>query len=90
MEGICCLELSDGLLREVFSLDGSSPTEELLGLSVFVDPGIFDLIDPFNDAFADSFVSDLLKEGYWSRAGPFSFELLSPFSPFEGWFPMLT
>lgn len=69
--------------------------DEALGLSValsdFTFPGIFDRIEPRND-FTDSFVSDLLKDGYDCRLslGPLSREVddaflgvLEPSLPFD-------
>lgn len=65
---------------------------EARGLSVFDVPGILDLIEPLKD-FIDSFVSDLLNEGYDLRSSPSErstdvdeafLDDLDPSWPFEG------
>lgn len=80
------------LTEAASDFSGASPFEmraEFLGLSVFPAPGIFDFKAPRKDR-DDSFVSDLLNEGYDCSPSP---ALLAPddlgsLSPLEGWLPM--
>jgi len=63
-----------------------------LGLSVDFCPGIFDLIAVRKER-DDSFVSDLLNDGYESREGPSPVGVSRPprFASlsFDGWLPMV-
>ena len=56
---------SEGLFSDVLSVGVSKPADEVRGLSVLLEAlGIFDLMEPFSDALADSLVSDFEREGY--------------------------
>jgi len=71
---------------------GFSSVVDPLGLSVDFCPGIFDLIAVRNER-DDSFVSDLLNDGYESREGPSPVGVSLPprlaSLSLEGWLPMM-
>ena len=75
---------SELLYREV------GPDVDPLGLSADRLPGIF-VRNEFLNERIDSFVSDLLKEGYESKLGPGPVGVCEPevlLPSFDGWLPM--
>ncbi len=68
----------------------AKPEEDARGLSADLLPGIFVLRALRKDRI-DSFVSDLLNEGYDSRLGPAPVGVCDPllFPSLDGWLPIL-